>query len=123
MENSNRKKNSKSEQNNGCSEFVHALRSSGMLLPVSDDEVKSFNDFYSQLNEELPERFKKIDFLFQELEKKKTNAILTSSPVSKEEITLAYAARDGQENLPKHILDQMKDLKNKTKQKKSKGSQ
>jgi hypothetical protein len=118
MENSKQKKTNKSKQKKNSSDFVHALRSSGMLLPVSDEEVKSFNELHGELNEELPERFKTLDFIFDNVKNSETSTISLSS----EEIRLAYAARDGQEKIPDHILNQMKELKNQAKKKSAKKS-
>ena len=122
MENSKGKQNPKGEQKNDSVDFVKALRSSGMLLPVTDDEVKSFNELHGELNHELPEKFKNLDFIFKETKIERKFEMPTTSVGPTEEVRLAYAARDGQEKLPDHILNQMKELKNKGRQKKSRGS-
>ena len=122
MENSKRKKKSKDEQKSDSASFVHALRSSGLLMPVTDEEVKSFDELHGELNEELPERFKNLDFIFKNTGSINTQNTPTSSSGLTEEVKLAYAARDGQERLPDHIMNQMKELKNKGRAKKSRSS-
>jgi hypothetical protein len=121
MENLNSKKKD-SKQNNNCDDFIHSLRSSGMLLPISDEEVKSFKALYGELNEELPDKFKNVDFLFEDYKKKDTVVIQVNSQNQAEELNLAYAARDGQEKIPAHILAKMKELKNKGRNKKTRSS-
>lgn len=119
MDKQNDNKNKKSKQNNNCNDFGKALRSSGLLLPETDDEVQGFNNLYGQINGELPERFKNMDFLFENKQKKETIIVTMDLSVKGEESSLSYAARDGQEKLPEPILEKMKELKTKAREKKS----
>lgn len=119
MEKLNGKKNENSKSSNGNKEFEKVLRSTGMLLPVTDDEILAFNNLYGDLNHNLPERFKTVDFIFDDKPKKTAKVISMNACDSSVNHQLSYAARDGQEALPTHIQKKMKDLKAKGRDKNS----
>jgi len=103
-------KKSNKKKSNGNDELGKALRSSGALLPETEDEVKAFYEIYGNTKLDLPAELQNSDFLFVEKEAK----VIPMNPFNEEEMEvsqLAYAAREGQEDLPDHIANKMKDLK------------
>ena len=115
MEKQNGKKRTKSKQLDDCRDFGIAMRSIGILLPETDSELQSHKEIIGNSNGALPERFKNMDFVFEK--KTKRDSILIMETTDRNAL-LSYAARDGQENLPEHILNKMKRLKNSLREKK-----
>lgn len=115
MEKQNGKKRTKSAQLDDCRDFGIAMRSIGILLPETDSELQSLKEIIGNSNGVLPERFKNMDFVFEKKTKRETILIMETTDRN---ALLSYAARDGQENLPEHILNKMKGLKNALREKK-----
>ncbi len=96
-----------------CEALTKALRSSGILLPESEDEVQSFNQIHGEATGDLPQKFKSVDFMFAA--KSSAKIISITEPLTAS--SMAYAARDGQD-LPDHIQNKMKALKEKNRKRK-----
>lgn len=114
-------KSSKKTKSQTQEEIGKALRSSGALLPETEDEVKAFYEIYGNTKIDLPEKLQSADFLFEE--KKVETKIIPIHPFDEETEAipqLAYAARDGQEDLPEAITEKMKNLKKEKRSKKKK---
>jgi hypothetical protein len=86
-----------------------ALRSTGLLLPETEDEIDAFNQLYGNTPIELPEKLKTINFLFEDEKQSNTHKIIPISSFLEDKNIpqLAYAARDGQDGLPENILNKM----------------
>lgn len=102
--------------------FEKALRSTGLLLPETDDEIEAYNKIYGDTPVELPERLKTTDFLFEKLNKKTKIVSLYSEEESEIVPQLAYAARDGQDTLPEEILKKMSTIKKDKREQKKKNA-
>lgn len=46
--------------------WLKLLRMNGYLLPETEEEVEAFYEIYGHEMVELPEKFKTLDFLFEE---------------------------------------------------------
>lgn len=111
MEKNNKKSNGTKKDD--CEVFNKALRSSGILVPESEDEVQSFNHIYGETANDLPQKFKSVDFMFAV--KSPAKFLPLTQPLA--ESSMSYAARDGQD-LPNHIQNKMKSLKEKNRKRK-----
>ena len=89
------------------------LKSTGVLLPETEDEIEAFNTLYGNTPVELPEKLKTINFLFGDETAGKKVKIIPMIPLADDEYVpqLAYAARDGQAGLPEEILKKMNAIK------------
>lgn len=89
------------------------LKSTGILLPETEDEIEAFNELYGNTPIELPEKLKNIDFLFEDETPVKKTKVIPIFPVLDDEYVpqLAYAARDGQSDLPEEIVKKMASVK------------
>lgn len=103
--------NKKHKKSTSGSALEKAMRSSGILLPESDDEFESFNKQYGSTQMEFPADLETPEFLTENfLYPIVISEVFDSASVA-EESQFTYAARNGNEKLPVHILEKMRLVK------------